>query len=224
MRKCDIRFWKIWSKLSILHVSFENNPNLVKLSKFSQNRWLAIASAVNSSYVTMVSCLRSLELLKAFNILSMHPAETRRKKKKNMSKIFCENTSKFNKVASDQVIKQTVNKEQKGSIEKVGVSALERTVQRWIVSSHIIVISWLKMFCNRRLCCSRNVLPSKINLDERRVAKCYELMNFWGNPIKKRTYWKAYPVPLVLAWSLPLTYCQLKMSQRNNLKCLLQNK
>ena len=71
----------------------------------------------------------------------MHPAETRRNSSKNMSKIFCENTSKFNKVASDQVIKQTVNKEQTGSIEKVGVSALERTVQRWIVSSHIIVIS-----------------------------------------------------------------------------------
>lgn len=47
------------------------------------------------------------------------------------------------------------------------------------------------MFCNRRLCCSRNVLPSKINLDERRVAKCYELMNFWGNPIKKKDLLKS---------------------------------
>ena len=42
--------------------------------------------------VTMVSCLRSLELLKAFNVLSVHPAEARRNSSKNISKIFSENT------------------------------------------------------------------------------------------------------------------------------------
>ena len=76
----------------------------------------------------------------------MHPAEARRNSSKNISKITSGKFSvripgKFNKVASDKVIKQTVNKEQKGSTEKVGVNTLERTVQRWIVSSQIVFIS-----------------------------------------------------------------------------------
>ena len=45
---------------------------------------------------------------------------------------------RFNILQSDQVIEQTTNKDQKRSGEIVGFSTTESTVQRWIVSNHII--------------------------------------------------------------------------------------
>ena len=46
---------------------------------------------------------------------------------------------KFNRLPADQVIKQTVNRDQKGSGGIIGFSTIERTVQRWILTSHIAV-------------------------------------------------------------------------------------
>ena len=45
---------------------------------------------------------------------------------------------KFNKLPLDQVIKQTTNKEQKGHGSIIGYSTSAGTVQRWIVTSHVI--------------------------------------------------------------------------------------
>ena len=89
---------------------------------------------------------------------------------------------KFNKVASKQVIEQTINKEQKGSGGIVGFSTSERTAPRWIVSSHIVsrIMNDFKTFIGIEDFiegCSKDLLPSRIDLDERRVAKCYGLIN-----------------------------------------------
>ena len=84
---------------------------------------------------------------------------------------------KFSKVASDQVIEQTINKEQKGSGGIVGFSTSERIVQRWILSSYIVsrIINDFKTFIGTGDLiegCSKDLLPSRIDQDERRVAKC----------------------------------------------------
>ena len=44
----------------------------------------------------------------------------------------------FNKLPSDQVIEQTINREQKGSKGIIGISSSDGVVQRWIPSRHII--------------------------------------------------------------------------------------
>lgn len=46
--------------------------------------------------------------------------------------------------------------------------------------------------------CSKDLLPARIDLEERRVAKCYELTNTRGNPFEKVTHSKGYLVPHVL--------------------------
>ena len=86
---------------------------------------------------------------------------------------------KFSKVASDQVIEQTINKEQKGSGGIVGFKTSERIVQRWILSSYIVSriindFKTLKFIGIGDLIegCSKDLLPSRIDQDERRVAKC----------------------------------------------------
>ena len=45
---------------------------------------------------------------------------------------------RFNRLPSDQVIEQTINKEQKGKGGIIGGSTSEDTLQRWILTSHIV--------------------------------------------------------------------------------------
>ena len=49
----------------------------------------------------------------------------------------------FNKVPSDQLIEQTINKDQKGLGGIVGFSTLESTVQRWILSTILFHVYWV---------------------------------------------------------------------------------
>ena len=45
---------------------------------------------------------------------------------------------KFNKVSPDQVIEQTINKDQKGPSGIIGFSTSEGTVQRWELTGHLV--------------------------------------------------------------------------------------
>ena len=44
----------------------------------------------------------------------------------------------FNKLPPDQVIEQTINKEQKGSGGIIGISTSDGAIEKWILSSYII--------------------------------------------------------------------------------------
>lgn len=41
-------------------------------------------------------------------------------------------------MSADQVIEQTINKDKKGSGGIIGFSTTEGTVQRWVLSSHVV--------------------------------------------------------------------------------------
>lgn len=47
-------------------------------------------------------------------------------------------TGNFNMLPPDQVIEQTINREQKGSGGIIGISTTSGAVQRWVLSTHII--------------------------------------------------------------------------------------
>ena len=89
----------------------------------------------------------------------------------------------FNKVPSDQVIEQTIKKDQKGSGGIVGFSTSENTVQRWIVSNHIIsrILSdfqeLLDLLGEYNKC--KNVLACRIKLDKDKVKYSYDLITSW---------------------------------------------
>ena len=94
----------------------------------------------------------------------------------------------FNKVLSDQVIEQTIDKDQKGSGGVVGFSTSESTVQRWIVSNHIIsrilddFQQSLNLLGTDNKC--KDVLACCIKLDEDKVKSAYDLLPSLGNPFK----------------------------------------
>ena len=94
----------------------------------------------------------------------------------------------FNKVPSDQIIEQTIKKDQKGSGGIVGFSTSESTVQRWIVSNHTIsrilgdFQQSLDLLGEDNKC--KDVLPCRMKLDEDKVKSAYDLLISWGNPFK----------------------------------------
>ena len=98
---------------------------------------------------------------------------------------------KFNMLPPDQVIEQTVNKEQKGPGGIIGFSTSLGTVQRWILTSH--VIATISSRFKETLGLERpNVVPKdfgkkRILYDEASVSTCYELINSWRNPFNDST-------------------------------------
>ena len=94
----------------------------------------------------------------------------------------------FNKVPSDQVVEQTINKDLKGSGGIVGFSTSESRVQRWIVLNHIIshilgdFQQSLDLLGEDNKC--EDVLACRMELDEDKVKSAYDLLTSWGNPFK----------------------------------------
>ena len=90
----------------------------------------------------------------------------------------------FNMLPPDQVIEQTINKEQKGA---GGTSA--GMVQRWILSSHITAA----LITNLRLSLGmvevksipKDLGEKRIKHDEAAVQNCYDVIRLWGGPIRK---------------------------------------
>ena len=94
----------------------------------------------------------------------------------------------FNKVPSDQVIEQTINKDQKGSGGTVSFSISESTVQRWIVSNHIIsrilgdFQQSLDLLGEDNKC--KDLLAFRMKFDEDKVKSAYDLLTSRGNPFR----------------------------------------
>ena len=86
----------------------------------------------------------------------------------------------FNRLPSDQVTEQTINKEQKGKGGIIGSSTSEDTVQGRILTSHIIatLMTVLEEFVglqinNRR---PKEIEEKRIDYDKMKVQKCVTLM------------------------------------------------
>ena len=87
---------------------------------------------------------------------------------------------KFNKVSPDQVIEQTINKDQKGPGGITGFSTSEDTVQRWGLTGHLVA----KIRCDMEetLGIRRNkskpeeLQKSRVKHDEEVVCKGYNLL------------------------------------------------
>ena len=81
---------------------------------------------------------------------------------------------------SDQVIEQTINKEQKGKGGIIGSSTSEDTVQERILTSHIIATLMTVLeecfglqINNRR---PKEIEEKRVDYDEMKVQKCVTLM------------------------------------------------
>ena len=96
------------------------------------------------AYICMAFCVWLINYFRHFScnwatqqqLHLTHPAIYRKFVKGHFS--VKRSRSSFNKLPPDQVIKQTINKEQKVSGGKIEMSTLHRAVQRWILSSPII--------------------------------------------------------------------------------------
>ena len=86
----------------------------------------------------------------------------------------------------DQVIEQTINKDQKGPGGIIGISTSQGTMQRWVMSSHITatLIADLRKSLNLGIgdSTAKDLSSKRIRFDENAVKKCYELINSWTNP------------------------------------------
>ena len=95
----------------------------------------------------------------------------------------------FNKLPLDQVIEQTISKEQKGAGGIIGISMSDGAVQRWVLSSHIAAA----LLSNFKHSLGSNQLESnpkdlgkkQIRDDEKVVQDCYNIIKEWGDPFKK---------------------------------------
>ena len=96
---------------------------------------------------------------------------------------------KFNMLPPDQVIEQTINKEQKGPGGIIGFSTSPGTVQRWVLSSHVLA-NVSTDFKQKLGLDTPQVVPKdlgkkrKIHI-ETCVANCYEIIKSWNNPFEQ---------------------------------------
>ena len=96
---------------------------------------------------------------------------------------------RFNRLPADQVIEQTINKEQKGKGSIIGSSASEGTVQRWILKSHIVasLMTDLKesigLQINQRR--PKELGEKRIEYDEMKAQKRVSLIEEWSNPFQR---------------------------------------
>ena len=90
---------------------------------------------------------------------------------------------KFNRFPSDQVIEQTVNRDQKGPGGIIGFSTTEGTVQRWILTSHIAARLTSQMEGSLQLTKSENVpkdlAPSRVSYVESKIESCIQVLQNW---------------------------------------------
>ena len=81
----------------------------------------------------------------------------------------------FNKLPSDQVIEQTINREQKGSKGIIGISSSDGVVQRWILSRHIItgiMANWKESVSFARKNVLKDLGKTRTKRDEKVVQHC----------------------------------------------------
>ena len=95
----------------------------------------------------------------------------------------------FNGLPPDQVIEQTINKDQKGAGGIIGFSTSPGTVQRWVLSSHVIAGVKAKFKTKLGLDVDKNTQKDlsikRIIHDEESVISCYELIRSWNNPFEE---------------------------------------
>ena len=81
----------------------------------------------------------------------------------------------------NQVIEQTINKDQKGPEGIIGISTSQGTMQRWVLSSHntATLIADLRKSLNLSIgdSTSKDLSLKPIHFDGNTVMKCYELIN-----------------------------------------------
>ena len=96
---------------------------------------------------------------------------------------------KFNMFPPNQVIEQTINKDQKGPEGIIGISTSQGTMQRWVLSSHntATLIADLRKSLNLGIgnSTAKDLNLKRIRFDEKAVKRCFELINSWTNPFTK---------------------------------------
>ena len=98
---------------------------------------------------------------------------------------------RFNKIPSDQVIEQTINREQKCAGRIIGFSTSEGTVQPWSLTSHVAAK------CQSRLeeslgmdsdkSVTKDLAEKRIFHDENCSLRGYDLVKEWRTPFKENT-------------------------------------
>ena len=93
-------------------------------------------------------------------------------------------------LSPDQVIEQTINKDQKGPGGIIGISTTSQgKMQRWVLSSHntATLIADLRKRLNLVIGdnTAKDLCLKRIRFDEKAVKKCDELINSWTNPFTK---------------------------------------
>ena len=94
----------------------------------------------------------------------------------------------FNMIPPDQVIEQTVNREQKGAGEIIGSTTSTGCVQRWILSSHVAA-AWCADFkesigFNRVESGSKDLRCARKKFNEKSGQACYQTIEQWNNPFQ----------------------------------------
>ena len=96
--------------------------------------------------------------------------------------------SKFNCLPPNQVIEQTVSKEQKGPGSIIGFSTTPKTVQQWVTTSHVfttISSKFKKDICFDELkSIPKDLSKKRIMSDKESVKTCYKLISSWINPFE----------------------------------------
>ena len=96
----------------------------------------------------------------------------------------------FNMLPPDQVIEQTINKEQKGPGGITGITTSLGSIQRWIFSSHVIAaINYdFKESLNidqQQSSSPKDIGTSRKKYDEEKVTMCCETFTNWNNPFSQ---------------------------------------
>ena len=91
---------------------------------------------------------------------------------------------KFNHHPSDQVIEQTVNRDEKGPGGIIALSKTEGTVQRWILTSHTAGRLIAQMEDSLQLTKSENFLkdlaPTQVSYVESKIKSCIQVLQSWA--------------------------------------------
>ena len=89
----------------------------------------------------------------------------------------------------DQVIEQTINKEQKGPGGIIGIRISIGSVQRWVLSSHITATlsTDFKLSLDLDTPCSvpKDLGKNRKSFDESCVSLCHETIRTWNNPFQQ---------------------------------------
>ena len=114
-----------------------------------------------------------------------HPAIFEEFQKGNFAVRRTANT--FNMLPPDQVIEQTINRDQKGSGGIIGSSTSQGSVQRWVLASHntaTIIADFEKFVGSNDVENSKEHRPKYITDKENAVKRCYDTINSWISPFE----------------------------------------